>query len=168
LPRIWLAIHSSTWVSMLTACTGAQLSIGVSGDSATVRGGTGRPDSTPHDGRPPWPGDHRRKSVVVALGGVADFKQRLDLGGYGLMLDCADGQEARAPGGVIRIGAREMDTPRQVVGLAGDHAVTHDGAMRRGLAAEVRVGGSGYFNGLSSHVDIALLILFIEAFPCWA
>ena len=30
---------------MFLACAGAQLAIAVSGDSATVRGGTGRPDS---------------------------------------------------------------------------------------------------------------------------
>jgi len=29
----------------LTACVGAQLLMSVSGDNATVRGGTGRPDS---------------------------------------------------------------------------------------------------------------------------
>ena len=45
LPRIWLAIHSSTSVSTSAAWVGAQLSIAVSGDSATVRGGTGRPDA---------------------------------------------------------------------------------------------------------------------------
>src|SRR6266436_6727989 len=45
LPRICLAIHSSTSVSTPTALVGAQLSIAVSGDSATVRGGTGRPDA---------------------------------------------------------------------------------------------------------------------------
>lgn len=45
LPRIWLAIHSSTSVSTPTALVGAQLSIAVSGDSATVRDGTGRPDA---------------------------------------------------------------------------------------------------------------------------
>src|SRR6476646_6540269 len=45
LPRIWLAIHCSTSVLTPTAFVGAQLSIAVSGDSATVRGGTGRPDA---------------------------------------------------------------------------------------------------------------------------
>src|SRR6185437_2499668 len=45
LPRIWAAIHSSTSVSTLTALVGPQLSIEVAGDSATVRGGTGRPDT---------------------------------------------------------------------------------------------------------------------------
>src|SRR5258705_10798622 len=45
LPRIWLAIHSSTSVSTPTALVGAQLSIAVSGDSATARDGTGRPDA---------------------------------------------------------------------------------------------------------------------------
>src|ERR1700686_2721135 len=44
LPRIWPAIHSSTSVST-PAALGAQLSIAVFGDSATVRGGTGRPDA---------------------------------------------------------------------------------------------------------------------------
>ena len=45
LPRIWPAIHSSIWMSMFLACAGAQLAMSVSGDSATVRGGTGSPDS---------------------------------------------------------------------------------------------------------------------------
>ena len=44
-PRIWLAIHSSTSILTPTAVVGAQLSIEVSGDSATERGGTGRPDA---------------------------------------------------------------------------------------------------------------------------
>src|SRR5215469_6920009 len=43
LPRIWPAIHSKTSVSTPLAFTGAQLSISVSGDSATVRGGTRKP-----------------------------------------------------------------------------------------------------------------------------
>src|SRR2546430_9077809 len=45
LPRIWLASHSSTSVSTPTARVGAQLSIAVCGDSAMVRGGTGRPEA---------------------------------------------------------------------------------------------------------------------------
>src|SRR5258706_6533182 len=45
LPRICLAIHSQTFVSTPTALGGAQRSLAVSGDSATVRGGTGRPDA---------------------------------------------------------------------------------------------------------------------------
>src|ERR1700692_3642889 len=45
LPRICRAIHSSTSVLTPTALVGAQLSIAVSGESATVRGGTGRPDA---------------------------------------------------------------------------------------------------------------------------
>ena len=45
LPRIWLAIHSSTSMSTPTAFVGAQLSIEVSGDSATERGGTGKPEA---------------------------------------------------------------------------------------------------------------------------
>jgi hypothetical protein len=45
LPRIWLEIHSSISVSTLAACMGAQLSIAVSGESATVRGGTGKPEA---------------------------------------------------------------------------------------------------------------------------
>src|SRR5215831_836066 len=43
--RIWLAIHSRILVSTPLAFIGAQLSISVSGDSATVRGGTARPDA---------------------------------------------------------------------------------------------------------------------------
>src|SRR5262249_124944 len=42
--RIWLAIHSRTLVSTPLAF-GAQLSLSGSGDSATVRGGTARPDA---------------------------------------------------------------------------------------------------------------------------
>ena len=45
LPRIWLAIHSSTSISTPTALMGAQLSIDVSGESATDRGGTGKPEA---------------------------------------------------------------------------------------------------------------------------
>ena len=45
LPRIWLAIHSRTSISTPTALVGAQLSIDVSGDRATDRDGTGKPDA---------------------------------------------------------------------------------------------------------------------------
>ena len=43
LPRICREIHSS--VSVLTLSAWGPALIAVSGDSATVRGGTGRPDS---------------------------------------------------------------------------------------------------------------------------
>jgi hypothetical protein len=45
LPRIRLAIHSSTSISRPAARVGAQLSMGVSGESAMVRDGTGKPDA---------------------------------------------------------------------------------------------------------------------------
>ena len=45
LARIWLAIHASTSTSTLAARVGAQLSIAVSGDSATIRDGTARPEA---------------------------------------------------------------------------------------------------------------------------
>ena len=45
LPRIWLTIHSRTSILTPTALVGAQLSIEVSGDSATERGGTGNPEA---------------------------------------------------------------------------------------------------------------------------
>ena len=44
-PRIWPEIHSSTSVLTPTAWVGAQLEIGVFGDSAIARGGTGRPEA---------------------------------------------------------------------------------------------------------------------------
>ncbi len=96
--------------------------------------------------------------VVGTLGGgVADFKQRLDFGAaHRLMLDRADGQDARAPGGVIGIErAGKMDTAPGGGALAGDHAVAHDGErVRRGLAAgrlrDVVGRLSGRFSGLGS------------------
>src|SRR5713226_9052985 len=45
LPRIRLAIHSSTSISRPAARVGAQLSMAVSGESAMVRDGTGKPDA---------------------------------------------------------------------------------------------------------------------------
>jgi len=94
-------------------------------------------------------------SVVGTLGGgIADFKQRLDFGAaHRLMLDRADGQDARAPGGVVGIErAGKMDAAPGGGPLAGDHAVAHDGqGVRRGPAAgwlrDVRRFG-GRFNGV--------------------
>lgn len=44
-PRICVEIHSSTSMLTPTERVGAQLSIAVSGESATARGGTGRPEA---------------------------------------------------------------------------------------------------------------------------
>ena len=43
--RVRLAIHSSTSISRQAARVGAQLSMAVSGESAMVREGTGKPDA---------------------------------------------------------------------------------------------------------------------------
>ena len=165
LPRIWLAIHSSTWVSMSTAWVGAQLSMAVSGDSATVRGGTGKPGLGGC-----MMGDRLGQQVVetaivAALGGsVVDFEQCLGLGAaHRLMLDGGRGQDARAPGGVIGIErAGKMNAAPGGGTFAGDHAVAHDGErMGCGLAAgRCWTSTLPAFSGLGRGADIVTLLIF--------
>jgi len=91
--------------------------------------------------------------VVGTLGGsVADFKQRLDFGAaHRLMLDRADGQDARAPGGVVGIErAGKMNAALGGGTLAGDHAIAHDRERMRGGLAAGRLGNFGGLSGLGS------------------
>src|SRR5450631_3370739 len=133
LPRIWLAIHSSTSVSTPAALAGAQLSIAVSGDSATVRDGPGQ--------------QIVETSVIAALcGGVVDLKQRLGLRAADrLVLDRGRGQDAGAPSGVIGVQfAGEMNATFGGRAFAGNHAIAHDS---EGKCCGIAAGDLGWFEG---------------------
>ena len=91
--------------------------------------------------------------VVGPLGGgVADFKQRLDFSAaHRLMLDLADGQDARAPGGVIGIErAGETDAAPGGRAFAGDHAIADNGQRVGGGVAAGRVQGGHQLGGLGT------------------
>jgi hypothetical protein len=108
LPRIWLAIHSSTSVS-------------------TRHRQTGRGRRMMH---------HRlgqqvvKTPIVASLGrGVVDLKQRLGFcPADRLMFDRARRQDTRAPGGVIGVEcAGEMNAALGGGAFSGDHAIAYDG-----------------------------------------
>ena len=147
LPRIWLASHCSTAISTPFAWAGAQLSIAVSGDSATVRGGTGRPEADAAWCTTALASKSSNTPVVAALGGgIVDLEQRFGFGAADrLMLDGGRGQDARAPGGVIGIQrAGKMNTALGGGALAGDHAIAHDG---KGKGSGIAAGNPGRFEG---------------------
>ena len=167
LPRIWLAIHSSTWVSMLTALRRRPaLDVGIGRQRNRARrhrqAGLGRR----------MMGDRLGQEIVETAivgtlgGGVADFKQRLGFGAaHRLMLDRADGQDARAPGGVIGIErAGKMNTALRGGPFAGDHAVAHDGErVGCGLAAG-RLRDDGGFGGCFSGLAVGAGIVCTSQF----
>jgi len=109
----------------MTVRLGAQLSIATFGDSATVRGGTGSPDTGGMvDDRL---GEQVVEAAVVAAlgGGVVDFEQGFRFRpAHRLMLDRGGGQDARAPGGIV--GVQRAGKVNAAFGggtFPGDHAI---------------------------------------------
>ena len=173
LPRIWLAIHSSTSVST---------SIGLGRRPALDRGvrrqrHRARRHRQARCGRGVMRdrlGEQIVEAAVVAAlgGGVVDLEQRFGFGAADrLMLDGGRGQDARAPGGVIGIQrAGKMDTAFGGRAFAGDHAIADDGrGVGGGIAAGRLRARSIASAALVPGADIVVHFSFScsgPAFPC--
>ena len=175
LPRIWLAIHSST--SMIDADRLGRrpaLDRGVrrQRDGARRHRQAGGGSGMVHDGLGQQIVEH---AIVAALGGgIVDLEQRFGFGAADrLMLDRGRGQDARAPGGVIGIQhAGKMHAAPGGRAFAGDHAIAHDrSALRRRCCGRKSSGrsraaiGSAGLGGRGRHWYTSLfLISFAQHF----